>query len=129
MGQLCTARDILIRCPSWANFAPIHWTEQVASDARIGKVVNPEVDAISGEPEFKHTPVTIQPFYTTWQGVLYIREGYDSHIQESLHHCAWWTKVKMVKTNRYELADRQTFHDTQKNLKSFCHLLMKPLNG
>jgi assimilatory nitrate reductase catalytic subunit len=22
-------------------FAPIHWTEQVASDARIGKVVNP----------------------------------------------------------------------------------------
>lgn len=100
-------------------FAPIHWTEQVASDARIGKVVNPEVDAISGEPEFKHTPVTIQPFYTTWQGVLYIREGYDSHIQESLHHCAWWTKVKMVKTNRYELADRQTFHDTQKNLKSF----------
>ncbi|MCY3297411.1 molybdopterin dinucleotide binding domain-containing protein, partial [Acinetobacter pittii] len=43
-------------------FAPIHWTEQVASDARIGKVVNPEVDAISGEPEFKHTPVTIQPF-------------------------------------------------------------------
>ena len=36
-------------------FAPIHWNDQVASDARIGKVVNPVVDAISGEPEFKHT--------------------------------------------------------------------------
>ena len=46
----CVLRDILIGCSSWANFAPIHWTEQVASDARIGKVVNPEVDAISGEP-------------------------------------------------------------------------------
>ncbi len=37
-------------------FAPIHWNDQVASDARIGKIVNPVVDAISGEPEFKHTP-------------------------------------------------------------------------
>ncbi|WP_213030900.1 hypothetical protein, partial [Acinetobacter baumannii] len=34
-------------------------------------------------------------------------------------HCAWWNKVNMVKTNRYELADRQTFHDTPKHMKSF----------
>lgn len=49
-------------------FTPIHWNDQMASDARIGKLVNPVVDAISGEPEFKHTPVLIQPFHTQWQG-------------------------------------------------------------
>ncbi|WHP06295.1 molybdopterin-dependent oxidoreductase [Acinetobacter corruptisaponis] len=100
-------------------FAPIHWTEQVASDARIGKVVNPIVDAISGEPEFKHTPVLIQPFHTTWQGVLYVREGFEQQIKASLQSCAWWTKIKTAKAVRYELADRQSIDQTQKNLKNF----------
>ncbi|TVT84768.1 nitrate reductase [Acinetobacter colistiniresistens] len=100
-------------------FAPIHWTEQVASDARIGKVVNPVVDAISGEPEFKHTPVAIQPFHTTWQGVLYVREGFEHQIKASLQNCAWWAKIKTTKAIRYELADRQSLDQTQNNLKSF----------
>jgi assimilatory nitrate reductase catalytic subunit len=77
-------------------FAPIHWTEQVASDARIGKVVNPVVDAISGEPEFKHTPVAIQPFHTTWQGVLYVREGLNNK-SNIFTTCAWWAKSKLQK--------------------------------
>lgn len=100
-------------------FAPIHWTEQVASDARIGKVVNPVVDAISGEPEFKHTPVSIQPFHTTWQGVLYVREGFEHQIKASLQACAWWTKIKTAKAMRYELADRHSIDQTQTNLKTF----------
>lgn len=100
-------------------FAPIHWTEQMASDARIGKVVNPVVDAISGEPEFKHTPVSIQPFHTTWQGVLYVREGFEHQIKPSLQTCAWWTKIKTAKAMRYELADRHSIDQTQKNLKTF----------
>ncbi len=100
-------------------FAPIHWTEQMASDARIGKVVNPVVDAISGEPEFKHTPVSIQPFHITWQGVLYVREGFEHQIKSSLQTCAWWTKIKTAKAMRYELADRHSIDQTQKNLKTF----------
>jgi assimilatory nitrate reductase catalytic subunit len=43
-------------------FVPIHWSGQTASDARVGAVVNPAVDPVSGEPEFKHTPVRIEPF-------------------------------------------------------------------
>ena len=100
-------------------FAPIHWTEQVASDARIGKVVNPVVDPISGEPEFKHTPVAIQPFHTTWQGVLYVRDGFEQQIKASLQSCAWWAKVKIAKAVRFEIADRHNFDQTQKNLKRF----------
>ncbi|HET8880712.1 MAG TPA: nitrate reductase, partial [Solimonas sp.] len=40
-------------------FVPIHWNDRFASDARVGALVNPVVDPISGEPEFKHTPVRI----------------------------------------------------------------------
>ncbi len=97
-------------------FAPIHWNDQVASDARIGKVVNPEVDAISGEPEFKHTPVTLQPFYTRWQGVLYIREGFETQIQSTLDASAWWCKIKTSKAFRYELASRVIFSELNEQI-------------
>lgn len=99
-------------------FAPIHWNDQVASDARIGKLVNPVVDAISGEPEFKHTPVLIQPFHTQWQGVLYVREGFESYVQSFIDKSIWWTKVKAVRATRYEIADRQKFSTTTEQLKS-----------
>ncbi|QIO09013.1 nitrate reductase [Acinetobacter lanii] len=95
-------------------FAPIHWNDQVASDARIGKVVNPVVDPISGEPEFKHTPVMIQPFYVQWQGVLYVRQGFDTVVAQKIKNSMWWIKVMTEKAIRYELADRQKFsHSTQ----------------
>lgn len=98
-------------------FAPIHWNDQVASDARIGKVVNPVVDALSGEPEFKHTPVFVQPFYTQWQGVLYVRQGFEHIVQSTIQNTIWWTKVTTAKATRYELADRQKFSATVEHLK------------
>lgn len=99
-------------------FAPIHWNDQVASDARIGKVVNPVVDAVSGEPEFKHTPVTVQPFYTQWQGVLYVRQGFEAQVQPGIQKAVWWTKVTAAKAVRYELADRQKFSAVTQQLQA-----------
>lgn len=99
-------------------FAPIHWSDQFASDARIGKVVNPVVDAISGEPEFKHTPVMIHPFYTQWQGVFYVRTGFEHLVQQSIEQSIWWTKIKTSKAIRYELADRRRFTETTEQLKA-----------
>ena len=98
-------------------FAPIHWNDQFASDARIGKIVNPVVDPISGEPEFKHTPVMIQPFYTQWQGVLYVREGFEQQIQTMIENTVWWSKIQTTQAIRYELADRQKFAHTTEHLK------------
>lgn len=98
-------------------FAPIHWTEQTSSDARIGKVVNPLVDAISGEPEFKHTPVIIQPFYTQWQGVLYVRQGFEDYTKNAVDKMVWWTKITTAKATRYELADRRKMSATTEKLK------------
>lgn len=98
-------------------FAPIHWTEQTASDARIGKVVNPVVDAISGEPEFKHTPVIIQPFHTQWQGVLYVRQDFEHYTKNAVDKMVWWTKITTAKATRYELADRRKMSATTEKLK------------
>ena len=51
--------------------------------------------------------------------MLYVREGVEQHIQTSLQQCAWWAKIKTAKAFRYEIAARQSFDQTQNNLKNF----------
>lgn len=84
-----------------AAFVPIHWNGQTASDARVGALVNPDVDPVSGEPEFKHTPVRIEPFGVAWHGFILSRHELD------LQSVAHWTRVRGSGFVRYELAGRE----------------------
>ena len=54
-------------------FVPIHWSGSNASDARVGALVSPGVDPISGEPEFKYTPARVEPFVVNWYGFALTR--------------------------------------------------------
>lgn len=83
-----------------AAFVPIHWNGQTASDARVGALVNPAVDPVSGEPEFKHTPVRIEPFGVAWYG--FIMSRHDLGLDQVAH----WTRVRGSGFIRYELAGR-----------------------
>jgi assimilatory nitrate reductase catalytic subunit len=49
-------------------FAPIHWTDQFSSQGRVGALIAGHVDAISGQPELKFTPVAIAPYAAAWYG-------------------------------------------------------------
>lgn len=49
-------------------FAPMHWTDQFASRARIDALVGAHVDPVSGQPESKYTPVAVRPFPASWYG-------------------------------------------------------------
>ncbi len=84
-------------------FIPIHWNGQNASDARVGALVNPVVDPISGEPEFKHTPANIEPFAVDWHGFVLARHELP---QEHLDALAWWARVEGGQFMRYEIAGR-----------------------
>ncbi|MCW5747600.1 MAG: molybdopterin-dependent oxidoreductase [Alphaproteobacteria bacterium] len=55
-------------------FAPMHWTAQFAAGGRINAAVNPVVDAVSGQPELKHTPVRLMPWAARWYGFLLSRD-------------------------------------------------------
>ncbi|WP_036173255.1 nitrate reductase [Massilia sp. 9096] len=81
-------------------FMPIHWSAQTASDARVGAVVNPAVDPVSGEPEFKHTPVRVEPFGVNWYGFILSRGALP------LDGAAHWTRIQGRDFIRYELAGR-----------------------
>jgi assimilatory nitrate reductase catalytic subunit len=86
-------------------FVPIHWSNQTASDARVGALVNPVVDPVSGEPEFKHTPVNIEEFGVSWHGFILSRKAL------ALDEITHWTRIQGRDFARYELAGRNTIGD------------------
>jgi assimilatory nitrate reductase catalytic subunit len=49
-------------------FVPLHWTDQLASRARVDALVAPHTDPVSGQPELKITPVAVRPYRAAWYG-------------------------------------------------------------
>ncbi|MES9861707.1 MAG: molybdopterin-dependent oxidoreductase [Candidatus Thiodiazotropha sp. LLP2] len=86
-------------------FIPMHWNDQFSSNATVGCLVNPVLDPISGQPEFKHTPVTIQPYRPAWYGFLLTRE------RVMVEHASYWAKAKRNGLWHYELAGETAADD------------------
>jgi assimilatory nitrate reductase catalytic subunit len=55
-------------------FAPMHWTAAFSAQGRVGTVINPDVDALSFQPELKHTKVRLAPWRPAWRGFALLRE-------------------------------------------------------
>ncbi|MEZ5653014.1 MAG: nitrate reductase [Burkholderiaceae bacterium] len=55
-----------------AIFVPMHWSACFASQARMGTLVAPVTDPISGQPESKHAVVRVEPWAADWQGCLVV---------------------------------------------------------
>jgi assimilatory nitrate reductase catalytic subunit len=82
-------------------FVPIHWNGTTASDARVGALVNPVVDALSGEPEFKSTPARVEPFIVSWHGFVFTRQPL------AVQAFSWWACAQGDDCLRYEIAGRR----------------------
>ncbi|WP_193187458.1 nitrate reductase [Nisaea sediminum] len=54
-------------------FAPMHWTGQVSSKGRIGAVIAPKTDPVSGQPAAKGAYVSVAPLATAWFGFAVLR--------------------------------------------------------
>lgn len=86
-------------------FVPIHWSAQFASQARVGALVNPVVDPVSGEPEFKHTPARVERYAARWYGFVLSRAPLQQLPGD------WWTRVTAAACTRYEIAGEQAVVD------------------
>lgn len=86
-------------------FVPMHWNDQFASAARIDAVVNPELDPISGQPEFKHTPVRVVPYHPAWHGFLLTRRPVEPQ------NATYWSRTRRYGLWHYELAGEQAPED------------------
>ena len=100
-GKVVVRGRISERQQAGQIFIPMHWNDQFASNAVVDMLVNPELDPISGQPEFKHTPVSIQPYRPSWQGFLLSRE------KMMLRHSTYWAKAKRNGLWHYEMAGEE----------------------
>ena len=82
-------------------FVPMHWNDQYAGNACVDRVVNPVVDPLSGQPEFKHTPVQLCAYRPAWHGFLLSRR------KLTVHDVNYWVRATGDGFYRYELAGDQ----------------------
>jgi assimilatory nitrate reductase catalytic subunit len=80
-------------------FAPIHWSEDTASAARVGALVAPFTDPFSGQPENKATPASIMPYEYVFRGFAL------SRARLPLPDHLWWTRVAVTGGYGYLFAD------------------------
>jgi assimilatory nitrate reductase catalytic subunit len=93
-------------------FAPIHWSEANASSARVGALVAPITDPLSGQPENKATPASIAPYEYVFRGFAL------SRVQLELPGHAWWARVAVPGGFGYLFADNADLAGWQTWLRS-----------
>ncbi|MDB5525139.1 MAG: nitrate reductase [Rhizobium sp.] len=79
-------------------FAPMHWNDQFAAEARIGAVIPPLTDPLSGQPASKNVAVAVKGFKATHYGFAVSAASPDAH------GAAYWAKAKAVGGWRMEIA-------------------------
>ena len=80
-------------------FVPMHWNDQFAGSGAVNRVVNPETDAVSGQPELKHTPVRVRAWAPRWRATVLTRA-------RPAPRAEWWRTVPRDGHWRTELAAR-----------------------
>jgi assimilatory nitrate reductase catalytic subunit len=83
-------------------FAPIHWSDETASSARIGDMVTPANDPFSGQPEAKATPVSMAPVAFGFRGFALARAPL------ALPADTWWSKVAVASGSGWLLASNDS---------------------
>ncbi|ESQ90174.1 nitrate reductase [Asticcacaulis sp. AC460] len=68
---------------------PMHWTKQFAPFGRSNQLINPAVDPTSGQPEFKHTPATVEAYHETWHGFLLLPRDFDGEAPQWSADTVW----------------------------------------
>ena len=83
-------------------FVPMHWNDQFTSQAVVDSLVAAVVDPVSGQPEYKATPVMVKPYRARWYGFLLSRR------KLGMQQASYWAVSRGQGLWRYELAGEQT---------------------
>ena len=82
-------------------FVPIHWNNEFASHAVVDSLVCAKVDPVSGQPEYKSTPVSVKSYEAKWYGFLLSRR------KLVLDNASYWSCSRGQDLWRYEIAGNQ----------------------
>ncbi|USD67558.1 nitrate reductase [Vibrio sp. SCSIO 43136] len=93
-------------------FVPIHWNGATAKQSKPCALISPFTDSFSGQPEFKHTPVTIEPVTIRSEAALI------SPTALTLEGCDYWARQKISGGYLYRIASNLSFNELASQLRS-----------
>ena len=93
-------------------FIPFHWSNEFASNAVVDSLISDEVDPISGQPEYKSTPVNIKSYEAKWYGFVLSRR------KLVLDNASYWSCSRGQDVWRYEIAGNDIPGDWAKCARS-----------
>ena len=85
-------------------FVPMHWTRELSSQAVVNGLVAGNTDPLSGQPEFKYSPVSLRPFAAAWHGFAV------SRARPSCNSFDYWSLARTEVGHRLECAGRSEPH-------------------
>jgi assimilatory nitrate reductase catalytic subunit len=105
-GQVVVRVLVTDRVTSGNVFAPIHWNEQFASNARIDALVAPVTDPVSGQPALKSSYVALKEYDVSWFGFLTLQAP-DIHMIDVNSFADYWVKAPSDQSGiRIEMAGK-----------------------
>jgi assimilatory nitrate reductase catalytic subunit len=74
-GRMLARVVITERQQRGSAFVPMHWTDQLARNARVNAAIEPGLDLVSGQPGLKQARATLDPFPVSLYGVAVTRHA------------------------------------------------------
>jgi len=84
-------------------FAPMHWNDAFSGQAKIGGLIAPVTDPISGQPESKQGAVSLTPLEVAWEATLIVADDLAESV-DPRDDSAYWTRIPMTHGLRWQLA-------------------------
>ena len=98
-GRIVARAQISRDQPRGSVFAPMHWTDQLSSAARVDVLVEGRTDPFSGQPASKNVPVRIRAYPARWYGFAVTRT------KPVGPQVGYWAAARVADGWQVELAD------------------------
>jgi assimilatory nitrate reductase catalytic subunit len=114
-GQAILRVNITTRVQRGQVFAPMHWTGETAPSARVCRLIAPQTDPISGQPESKASVVHIARYQAAWY-------GFAVSASPIAAQSAYWAVAPTQAGYRIELADQGKVTDWETQARAMFGL-------
>ncbi|MDB1124472.1 molybdopterin oxidoreductase family protein [Vibrio algarum] len=96
-------------------FVPIHWNNITAKNSKPCDLIAPHTDDFSGQPEFKHTPVTLKGCHYHSAAI------FASELPMNLNDLDYWCRQKIEKGYLYRIESSLSVYELTQVLKQKLH--------
>ena len=100
-GRILVRALVTARQQPGMAFVPMHWNDQTSAAGRVGRLLAPRIDPVSGQPALKRMPVALHRFPAAWYAFAV---SVDRPDPGGLPDLPYWALARCRRGWRLELA-------------------------